>query len=56
VRPSDDVAWIPDDGLTQAELNRRGIVGGLVRAGEEFGLTRVSLRTARASFAIRERA
>jgi hypothetical protein len=56
VRPSDDVAWIPDDGLTQAELNRRSIVGGLVRPGEEFGLTRVSLRTARAQFTIRERA
>lgn len=56
VRASDDVAWIPDDGLSQAELNRRTIIGGLVRPGEELSLTRVSLRTARAQFTLRERA
>lgn len=53
--PAQDVAWLPDTGLAQAELNRRTIFGGVVRPGQELLISRDRPVRASASYAIIER-
>lgn len=53
---ADDVLWIPETTLAQAELNQRSIYGGLMRPGEQFGIVRDRPLVASASFALVERA
>ena len=50
-----DVLWIPDDGLSQAELNRRSIFGSAVAPGESALLQRAGFLHHTRSFALTER-
>lgn len=52
---ADDVAWIPDDGLTQSELNLRTIIGGIKTPGEDLGIARDRPMRGTARFRIVER-
>lgn len=50
-----DVLWIPDDGLSQSELNRRSIWGAAMAPGESALLQRAGFLHHTRSFALTER-
>lgn len=52
---ADDVAWIPDDTLSQGELNLRTVIGGIKTPGEDLGISRDRPLRGTARFRIVER-
>lgn len=50
-----DALWIPDDGLSLAELNQRCIWGAVAQPGESAVLTRANFRLHSRSFTMTER-
>jgi hypothetical protein len=50
-----DVLWLPDDGLSQAELNRRAIFGSPAQSAATMALQRAGFRHHTGSFSITER-
>lgn len=55
VDAADDVAWIPDADLSQAELNARGILGGIKQPGADLGIARDRPQRSSARFRLVER-
>lgn len=53
--PADDVAYIPDDGLTQGEINLRTVIGGIKTPGEDLGIARDRPMRGTVRFRITER-
>jgi hypothetical protein len=52
---SDDVAYLPDVAMNQADLNRRTIYGVMGNPGEQLGLTRLNYAYSRFAFLLTER-
>ncbi len=52
---AEDVAWCPDDAMTQGELNARVLLGGIKRPGEDIGIVRDRPLRANVRFRLVER-